>query len=96
MFKTLTTTLMLTVASCSMSPAYAGVDCTTYGNNAMKVAKARDIGVLGGDVYEVLVNSGMNKQEAYEMVYVIYTTGRNDPPELVGNIFYSICEDSHS
>lgn len=96
MIKTLTTTLMLTVASCSMSPAYAGVDCATYGNNAMKVAEARDKGMPAGDAYEVLVLSGMSKNDAYNMVYVIYTTGRDDPPVLVGNIFYSICEDSHS
>ena len=94
MIKTITTALALTVASCSMSPAYANSSpefCAGLSNIAMKVASLRDTGMAAGDVYEVLVASGLPEEAAYNLVLTIYTTASDDSPEVVGKVFYKVC-----
>ena len=95
MIKTLTTTLMLAVASCSFSPAYAQTTedrtCYVVQEVSTVVATLRDDGVPAGQVYQLLVTQGMPEDVAYELVLAVYTKLRNVDPDNVGALYYNIC-----
>ena len=95
MIKTLTTTLMLAVASCSFSPAYAQTPedqtCYVVQEVSTVVATLRDDGVPAGQVYQFLVIQGMPEDVAYELVLGVYTKLRNVNPDNVGTFYYKMC-----
>ena len=94
MIKTLTTMLMLSMASCSMSPAYAQTKtktCSVVQEVSTTVATLRDQGSPAGKVFQFLVMAGMTEDAAYDLVLVVYTNLKGSSPEDVGSLYYKAC-----
>lgn len=98
MIKTLTTTLMLAVASCSFSPAYAQTteECEAGAFISGEVANLRDQGASASVSYQILVSSNMDPDTAYALVLLIYTDLKNVGPDDVANVFYTTCVGSET
>ena len=95
MFKTLTTVLMLAVAS---TPVYAQTEaesqakaCSSVREISNSVATLRDRGEPAGKEFQFLIVSGLPEGIAYQLVLDVYTNLRGSSPEGIGSFYYGVC-----